>query len=242
MSPPHNFDLSYLASFPNGSLDPSVDKLGLGPMTKGHTDAADINAVATPENGTYLLAVTNPSASFNEIYSGLFLTPVDFGAGTQFSARTSFIRPAGPTDPSEGATWVLGLMVRSGGAVASIDEPRAGLTLQVRQGTLRVNVPGAESSVNLPNLDQEYMDAVFDPDDPAPVTLDLLVDRISGAVEVTAQIGELPRISTTTKFKVFKADTGPPITAIGPAVVVAKPAGTRASVHVRDFRLSVPRT
>jgi len=236
--PPQNLELSYLASFPNGSLEPSVDKLGLGPMKIGHTDAAGIDPVANPENGTFLLGVTNPSASFSEIYSGLFLTPVDFGIGTLFSARASFIRPTGPT---QGATWVLGLTVRTGTAVASIDEPRAGVTLQVRQGALRVNAPGAETPLNLPNLPQEYMDAVFDPDDPAPVTLDLLVDRISGAVEVTVQIGDLPRISKTTKFKVFKADSGPAITAVGPVVVVATPAGTRASVYVRDFRLSVPR-
>jgi hypothetical protein len=71
-----NLELAYLASFPNGSLEPSVDKLGLGPMKIGHTDVSGIDPTATPQNGSFLLGVTNPSVSYPEIYSGLFVTPV----------------------------------------------------------------------------------------------------------------------------------------------------------------------
>jgi len=237
--PPAHLELSYLASFPNGSLQPSVDKLGLGPMQIGHTDVAGIDPIATPQNGTFFLGITNPSAAFQETYSGLFVTPVEFGTGTLFSVRASFIRPAGPT--SEGDLWAVCIMVRTGGAVASINEPRAGVTLQVRDGGVRLNLPGAKPALDLENLEQDRFEAVFDPDDPAPITLELLVDRISGRGEASVQIGDFPKVSGSSMFKDFKVDSGPAITAVGPAIAVARPAGTKASVQVRDFRLFVPR-
>lgn len=241
MPPPDHLNLSYLASFPNGSLEPSVDKLGLGSMQIGHTDVADINPTAIPQDGTYRLEVTNPSPSFKETYSGLFVTPVDFGTGTLFSARASFIGPVGPL-PGAGVLWAIALMVRSGGAVASINEPRAGVTLQVREGGIRLNVPGAEPALDLDYMEQDRLDAIFDSDNPAPITLELLVDRITGTGNASVRIGDFPEESHAYNFKVFKTDSGPTITAVGPAIAVASPAGTTASVRVRDFRLSVARS
>lgn len=238
---PKNLEQVYLASFPNGSLDPSVDKLGLGPMKIGHTDVAGIDPTASPENGAFLLGVTNPSAAFAETYSGLFVTPVKFGPGAVFSARASFIGPAGPF-PGPGVTWVVGLTVRHGGVVANINEPRAGVTLQVRAGGVRLNIPGSDPAPNLDNMEQDRFDTIFDPDDPAPIMLELLVDRTTGTGKATIKIGDFPEVTHTATFRDFKANSGPTITAIGPVIVVARPPGTRASVKVRDFRLFVPRT
>lgn len=237
-----NLELAYLASFPNGSLEPSVDKLGLGPMKIGHTDVSGIDPTATPQNGSFLLGVTNPSVSYPEIYSGLFVTPVEFGPGALFSARASFIAPDGPFPAPGVVTWVVGLTVRHGGAVANINEPRAGVTLQIREGGVRLNMPGSDPALNLPNMEQDRFDAIFDQQNPAPIMLELLVDRTTGTGQGTIKIGDFPAVSKTATFRDFKANSGPTITAVGPVIVVAKPAGTRASVQVRDFRLSVPKT
>lgn len=240
MPPPNDLELSYLASFPSGSLDPSVDKTGLGPMMLGHTDAADINAVAEPQSGAYRFGVTNPNATLRETYSGAFLTPVDFGPGTLFSVRATYIGPEGPF-PAAGVLWAVGLMVRTGGAVADANEPRAGVTLQVRGGGLRLNMPGAETPLNLPNMPQDRFDAVFDPNDPAPITLELVVNRITGVTDSSVKIGDFPPVLGSCKLKDFKAESGPAITAVGPAIAVAAPPGARAFVQVRDFRLSLPK-
>jgi len=238
---PKKLELAYLANFANGSLDPSVDKLGLGPMRIGHTDVAGIDPIATPQNGTFLLGVTNPSAIFKETYSGVFATPVEFGTGTLFAARATFIGAAGPA-PEAGVLWAVGLMVRSGGAVANINEPRAGVTLQVRAGGVRLNCPGADPPLNLDNMEQDRFDAVFDQQDPTPITLELLVDRVTGVGKASVKIGDFPEVSRTSKFKDFKAGSGPTITAVGPVIAVVSPAGARAFVQTRDFRLLVPRT
>lgn len=236
-----NLELAYLASFANGSLEPSVDKLGLRSMKIGHTDVGGIDPVATPQNGSFLLGVTNPSASFPEIYSGLFVTPVEFGPGSLFSARASFVAPSGPF-PDPGVTWVVGLTVRHGGAVANINEPRAGVTLQVREGGVRFNMPGSNPALNLPNMEQDRFEAIFDQQNPAPITLELLVDRTTGTGKGIIKVGDFPEVSKTSTFRDFKADAGPTITAVGPVIVVAKPPGARASVQVRDFRLFVPKS
>ena len=52
--------LAYQASFPNGSLDSSIDKLGIGTMLAGDTGIADSNPIIEKRPGELFLSITRP--------------------------------------------------------------------------------------------------------------------------------------------------------------------------------------
>lgn len=238
--PAAHLQLGYLASFGNGSLEPSVDRSGIGPLKRGDTQIAHTNPAWTPQNGTIKLSITRPAALVGggPVSTGLFATPVSFDVGSVVGLRATFIAPTGPH--SIGSGWGVTVGARTGGSGDFFAETRVAATLNVRADGARLNVVGSSVPPNLPNVPQDIYDAIFDPIDPQPFTLELVVDRITGVGQASLKVGEFV-VSHSFQFAAFKADSGPLITALGPSIAIASGPGQSASVRVRDFEILLPR-
>lgn len=235
-----DLQLAYHATFGNGSLESGVDPLAIGALKEGASDVPNSDPQHLYEAGAATLAVTRPpELSSGLVGSSLYATPVSFGQGSIFRISGTFYAPVGPHDP--GSVFAVVVAAKTGSEVERGSDLRAGATLQVRGSGARLNVPGASPPVNLPNVPQAIYDAIFDPKNPTAFTLELLVDRIAGRGEATLKVRDY-KFSQSVQFALFKADSGPPITAVGTALAIASGPDERASVKVTDFELFVPRT
>lgn len=231
--------LVYLANFHNGSLDPSLDKLHIGALQKGSAEVPDSNPLVTPMEGTIELKVTKPSAASDLVSVGVFATGsnVHFDQGSKFEIQATFIKPKGPHEP--GTVWASGLSARTGNNRDLADEKRANVTLQSRGTGCRMNVLVVDTPARQ-DLEQPICDMIFGAH-PQPFTLDLIVDRISGASTATLKVGSHV-FTKKASFTEFKKDSGPPITAVGPALAINTADKKTASVLVREFRILTPKS
>lgn len=228
--------LVYHATFANGSLESSIDPLGIGPLKFGNSGEPGINPSWTASQGDYLITVTRPNSltSAAAVLAGIDATPVNFDVGSVVGLRATLVAPMGPHDSTD--IWAIALAVETGGADPLIVNPSAAVTLQVRGSAARFNTPGADPFVNLPNMPQEDYDAIFNPTDPQPFTLELLVDRKTGHGEASLKVGDAV-FSRTFQFFVFKPDSGPVITDIGVHIGIPNSSGQPVSVRLRDFQI-----
>ena len=230
--------LAYQASFPNGSLDSSVDKLGVGAMQTGDTLIPHSNPTFEKGSGEIILGITRPVSLSPDVIvaQNIFATGVNFGPGSVLRLRATYIAPVGPI-PDGG--FAFGLVAKTGGKDDLPTEPRVITTINVRPGfVVRFNVPfGAVASTNTP-IPPDIRDAIFSTTDPQPFTLDLTIDRTNGMGAAKLTVGDRVVGPLSFQLSEFLADSGPIITAVGtgPAVNANGP-GQTASVHVRDFRI-----
>ena len=229
--------LAYLATFPNGTLQPSIDRLEAGPMQPGDTLIPDSNPTFAPLNGEYLVGITRPADLSPDLVSaaGLWATPVNFGPGSILRLRATFIAPIGPLP---GGGFAMGLVAKVGNKDDLQGEPNIGVTVNVLPG-FRVRFgasvgSAAPARVFLPDAVKE---AIFSSTDPVPFTMELTVDRTNdtatGKLTVGDQVFTVPFVPSH-----FLANSGPVITAAGPGIAVNSNApGETASVRVREFRI-----
>lgn len=232
--------LAYLASFPNGSLQPALDKLGIGPMQPGDPLIPDSNPTISALNGEVLLSIHRPlGLSPDEIPAeSIFARPVEFGPGSVVRIRATFIAPVGPYATTGG--FAIGVGARIGGKDDLPLEPRVFTTVNVRPNQLvRFQVPFGATAPTNTVLPQIVKDAIFSTTDPQPFTIELTIDRKLGTA--TAKLMVIDQVFTLTfTLADFRADSGPTITAVGPGIAVnSNGPGQTASVHVREFRIYV---
>lgn len=231
--------LAYLASFPNGSLEPALDKLGIGPMQPGDPLIPDSNPTVSALDGEVLLSIHRPlGLSPDEIPAeSIFARPVAFGPGSVVRIRATFIAPVGPYATTGG--FAIGLGARIGAKDDLPLEPRVFTTVNVRPNQLvRFQVPFGSAEPRNTILPQDVKDAIFSETDPQPFTIELIIDRKEGTG--TAKLMVIDQVFALPPFPLsdFLADGGPTITAVGPGIAVnSNGAGQTASVHVRDFRI-----
>jgi hypothetical protein len=217
----------------------SLDRLELGPLQEGHSQVAGSNPTWTAAKGAVTLAITRPAQyTGGTVATGLWATPVNFGQGSKFGMRGTFIMPAGPHQT--GNVWAVVLGARTGDIRDFAAETRVAVSFQVRGDGARLNAPGAASPLNLPNLPQEVYDAIFDPADPQPFTLEAVIDRVTGVGSVSLKVGEL-KVTREFHTLLFPPDAGPAITAIGAAIAISNAPGQSASVQVRNFEILLPK-
>ena len=229
--------LAYQASFPNGSLDSSVDKLNAGPMQPGDPGIPDSNPKVEKRPGSVLVSVSRPVGLSPDLIPSetVWATPVDFGPGSVSRIRATFIAPVGPLP---GGGFAMGVNAKTGNKDDLSTDTRIAVTINVRPGFLvRLSVPFGATQQTAMVLPQDVKDAMFSASDPQPFTLELTMDRVEGTgtakLMVIDQVFTLPFVLAD-----FLADGGPSITAVGPGIAVnANAPGQTASVHVRDFRI-----
>ena len=229
--------LSYQASFPNGSLDSSVDKLGLGPMLAGDTGIAGSNPTLEKRPGGIFLSVSRPSDLSADLTPamGLWATPVAFGPRSISRYSATFIAPTGPL-PAGG--FAIGVNAKTGNQNDLSTDTRIAVTVNVRPDFLvRFGVPFGATEPARVVLPQAVKDAMFSTTDPQPFTIEVTVDRVEGKgmakLAVVDQVFEVPF-----ELSEFLKDGGPPITSVGPGLAVNPNApGQTATVRVRDFRI-----
>jgi hypothetical protein len=233
-------NLAYLASFPQGSLQPSVDKLNLGPMVPGDPLIPDSNPTLTPLNGEVVVSIHRPvGLSPDEIPSeSIFAEPVNFGPGSVVRIKATFIAPVGPYATTGG--FAIGLGARTGGKDDLSTETRVFATVNDRPNQLvRFQIPfGTNDSANTV-LPQAVKDAIYSTTDPQPFTIELTIDRSSNPAKGTATLSVIDQVFTLNfTLADFLTDSGPVITAVGPGIAVnSNGPGQTASVHVREFRI-----
>lgn len=233
-------NLAYLATFAKGSLEPSVDKLNLGPMVPGDPLIPDSNPTVSPLNGEVLISVHRPlGLSPDDIPSeSIFAEPVNFGPGSVVRIKATFIAPVGPYATTGG--FAIGLGGRTGGKDDLANETRVFATVNVRPNQLvRFQIPfGTADSANTV-LPQAVKDAIYSTTDPQPFTIELTIDRSTSPATGTAKLTVIDQVFTLNfTLEDFLADGGPTITALGPGIAVnANGPGQTASVHVREFRI-----
>ncbi len=229
--------LAYQASFPNGSLASSVDKLDVGPMKPGDTGIANSNPTIEERPGELLLGISRPVGLSPDLIPamGVWATPVDFGPGTVSRIRATYIAPAGPLP---GGGFAIGINAKTGNQDDLTTDTRIAVTVNVRPGfVVRLNVPfGATAPTAMP-LPQAAKDAIFSATDPQPFTLELTMDRTDGRGLAKLTVADQV-YSLEFTLADFRADGGPAITAVGPGLAVnANAPGQTVSVRVRDFRI-----
>jgi hypothetical protein len=228
--------LGYLASFENGSLQPALDQFDFGALQAGHSQDPNNFPSWTQGGGDLVMRVTRPADLVGGVASvGVFATEnVNFGPGTVFEARATFVKPVGPHGSTD--IWAMVVGARTGDNDDLFSETRVGVSLQVRGTSLRFNSPGGGPGTDLP---PEVYNEIFSPTDPQPFTLELLVDRINGSGKVSIKVGDRV-FSRAVIFPAFPASSGPAITAVGPSLGIVSAPGQTASVHVREFRIYAP--
>ena len=229
--------LAYLASFPNGSLEPALDKLNAGPMVPGDPLIPGSNPTVSAVPGGVAVSVHRPvGLSPEEIPSESIFAPVDFGPGSAFRISATFIAPVGPYATTGG--FAIGLGARTGGKDDLATETRVFATVNVRPNqVVRFQVPFGSVEPRNVILPQAVKDAIFSTTDPEPFTIEMTIDRKLGKATVKLMVIDqaFPLEFTLSDFV---ADGGPTITAVGPGIAVNSNApGQTASVRVRDFRI-----
>ena len=229
--------LSYLASFPNGSLEPAVDKLNAGPMVPGDPLIPNTDPTVSAAPGAIVVSIHRPiGLSPDDIPSESVFAPVDFGPGSIVRIRATFIAPVGPYATTGG--FAIGLGGRTGGKDDLSSETRVFTTVNVRPNqVVRLNVPFGSVETRAMPLPQDVKDAIFSTTDPQPFTVELTIDRKLGKGE--AKLTVIDQVfSLDFTLADFLADGGPTITAVGPGIAVnSNGPGQTASVQVRDFRI-----
>jgi hypothetical protein len=235
---PVNLTLAYLANFPGGSLEPSLDKLSFGPMVAGDPLIADSDPTVSAGDGDVIVSIHRPVGLSPDLIpsESIWATPVDFGPGSVVRIRATFIAPVGPYATTGG--FAMGLVARTGAKDDLPAETRVATTVNIRPNqVVRFNVPFGSVETRNMVLSQAVKDAIFSATDPQPFTLDLTIDRKAGTG--TAKLMVIDQVfSLSFTLADFLADGGPAITAVGPGIAVnANGPGQTASVHVRDFRI-----
>ena len=229
--------LAYLASFPSGSLEPSVDKLNAGPMVPGDPLIPGSNPTVSAAPGEVVVSIHRPlGLSPDDIPAeSLWATPVNFGPGSVVRISATFRAPVGALP---GGGFAMGLIGRTGAKDDLATETKIATTINVRPGFLvRLNVPFGSTATTNMVLPQAVKEAIFSTTDPQPFTLSLTIDRIHGTGKSQLKVGDQV-FSLSFVLSDFLADGGPPITAVGAGIAVnANGPGQTASVHVRDFRI-----
>ena len=235
----NQLQLAYQATFPNGSLAPSLDKLNAGAMQPGDTGIADSNPTVSAAPGAVVVSIHRPvdlSPDFI-VAETIWATPVDFGPGSVSRLSATFIAPVGPL---AGGGFAIGVVAKTGNNADLPDEPRIAVTVNVRPGFLARfgvafgSVEPFPARIVLPDA---IKDAMFSTTDPQPFTIEVRIDRVHGTaiakLLVMDQVFTVPFVLAD-----FLADSGPVITAVGPGIAVNPfGPGQTASVHVRDFRI-----
>ena len=236
-SRPAVLQLAYSASFPNGSLKPSLDRLNAGPMVPGDPLIPDSNPTVSAAPGAVVISIHRPlGLSPDQIPSESIFAPVSFGPGSVVRIKATFIAPVGPYATTGG--FAIGLGGRTGGKDDLANETRVFATVNVRPNQLvRFQIPfGAVEDRNTV-LPQAVKDAIYSTTDPQPFTVELTIDRKQG--KGTAKLTVIDQFfSLDFTLEDFLAGSGPTITNVGPGVAVnANGPGQTASVHIRDFRI-----
>lgn len=232
--------LAYLATFPKGSLEPSVDRLNVGPMQPGPTSIPNTNPTFQPVPGGIRVGISRPADLPPDQIpaNGLWATPVNFGPGSVSRIRATYIAPIGPLP---GGGFAIGINAKTGGTDDLPTDTRIAVTVNMRPGFLvRFQVPfGSVEETNMV-LPQAAKDAIYSTTDPQPFTIDLTIDRATG--KATAKLLVADQVYTLNfTLEDFRANDGPPITAVGPGIAVnANAPGQTASVIVREFRIYSP--
>lgn len=229
--------LAYQASFPNGSLESSVDKLNLGPMQFGDTGIAGSNPTFEQRPGEVFISITRPIGLAADVIpaAGLWASPVNFGPGSVSRISATYRAPVGPLP---GGGFAIGINAKTGDKNDLSTDTRIAVTINVRPGfVVRLNVPFGATAPTAMVLPQAVKEAMFSTTDPEPFTLELTIDRVEG--KGTAKLIVADQVFTLSfNLADFRADGGPAITAVGPGLAVNSNApGQTASVHVRDFRM-----
>ena len=225
-----DLQLVYHATFANGSLESPRDPLNIGPLSFDNSGEAGINPSWTPGQGDYRFTVTRPTNLTGPpfVRAG-FDADVNFDVGSVVGLRATYVAPVGPHNGTD--VWAVVVNVETGGA----NPVGAAASLQIRGATARFNTPGATVAQSQLVTSDDY-DAIFRSIEPQPFTLELLVDRVTGRGEASLKIGaEL--YSRTYEFAVFRADSGPPIGAVGADVAIINSSGQASSVRIRDFQI-----
>lgn len=226
----------YQASFLNSASSPSLDSLRVGALQPGFS-ALTQNPTFTPGSEGMTIGLTRPNdpTLVGPVGAGLFATPVSFGQGSIFALQATFVAPIGPHEG--GNVWAAAVGARTGDQDDLAEETRLAATFQVRGDGARLNVVGATAPANQPNLSQPIYDSIFDPTNPQPFTLYLLVNRETGGGTAMLTVGAF---TTSVNFLMaaFQANAGPAVTAVGPSLAVNNLPGQSASITVRDFSIS----
>jgi hypothetical protein len=231
--------LVYDASFDGGSLGSPIDPLGLGPLKKDALQFPGSNPTWAVNDGYVQLGVTQPDPSPGLVDVELAAKPVKFDTGSVFGMRATFISPAGPH--ISGETWASVLSFRSGNENIQPADARGAIGLRISGTSAVFSAPGSNVAGGLQTLPQAAYNAIFDPVNPQPYTLQLLLDRSGGFSNATLQVGN-SIYSYDIQFPGFTSTSGPAITALAPTLAINNAPGQSATVRLLDYQIFLPQS
>ncbi len=235
------------ATFPEGSLVCGYwDGIHAPPqpLVIGHGQVDGSDPSGTPTDDGLLLSVTAPGTIPGDKTPsvGVFSTNVDFGPGSVFSVQATFQNPTiSFLDPSARA-WATSVTARTGGQDDLKSEARLSVTVRVKGTAASMNIIEIDQNGGGP-LDNQVIDGelkanIFEKH--LPYTIRLSVDRTTGKGQATLTSGNQTLSSKTFDLAIFLPNSGPIISAVGPAVANCCVPGAKVTVLVSDFRISQP--
>lgn len=238
--------LVYHGAFSGGSLNCFMDRIHSTPQAlqqgdgqvPGQTSNSSAGAqgivlhLTTPD--PIPLIPGDPDGNTQTSSVGLFSTGLNFGPGTFFSTRATFVRPNGPFG---GKSWAVTLNARTGDKNDLGTEKRLNMTLRFRSGIATLNAfENGQLLKSTPVPAAVYNSIVSSSQ---PFTLELIVSRVTGrgaAILTTAGASPLPLQFGLTSFGSI---SGPVISAVGPALANCCAPGKSTSVELTDFQILV---
>jgi hypothetical protein len=236
--------LAYHAIFPGASLSCFMDRIHSTPqaLEQGEGQVAGQSSSFTAGTLGVVLHLTtpdpiplipsDPDGNTQTSSVGLFSTGLNFGPGTFFSARATFV---GPNGPFGGKSWAVTVNARTGGKQDLGTATRLNMTLRFKGGTAALNAFEAGDSRGSTPVPMATYNAIVSSSQ--PFTLELMVSRITGkGAAILTTAGAVP-LYLTFALSTFGSTSGPVISAVGPALANCCAAGKTASVEVTDFQI-----
>lgn len=240
----------YEATLPNGALDSGYADAIHSPQQPlrygdaGPAAGGTYSSSPAPD-GARALSVTAPKdvPAGQTPSAGLFSTGLDFGLRSAFIARATFQKPDGPRIPpdSDGNSnaWAAAVTARDGDEQDLTSRTRISVTFRVRDQGALLNVidSGAAGPLATKAIDGAVVASIFNNQ---PFTLELYVNRQSCTGTATlSTVGFKPQ-KLSFRLHTFLAESGPTITAIGPALANCCAPKKKVSVEVTNFQIWVP--
>lgn len=238
--------LAYHAIFPGGSLSCFLDRIHPTPQALQQGDGQVPGAAVTLTPGTQglVLGLTAPAPippipghAANDTQTpsvGVFSTGLNYGPGTFFSARATFIRPRGLFS---GAAWAVTLNARTGGNNDPWSEARLNVTLKFKKGAASLNAFDSGAAAGTKTVPAGVYSSIVTSSQ--PFTIELMVSRKTGkGAAILTTAGSDP---VTLQFALsnFGPKSGPIIQAVGPALATCCLASVPLSVELTDFQILV---
>ena len=236
--------LAYHAIFTGGTSSCFLDRIHTPPQApqEGDGQVPGQTRTFTPTSRGLVIGLTAPKPippiaghapdDTQTPSAGVFATGLNYGPGTFFSTRATFVAPRGLFD---GAAWAVTLNARTGGSNDLGSEARLNVTLKFKKGTASLNAYDGGTKANSTDIPKDVYTSIVS--SLQPFTMEMMVSRKTGrGAAVLTTAGSAP-VMLQFALTNFGKKSGPVVQAVGPAIATCCLEAVPLSVELTDFQI-----